>query len=457
MSESVTFDKGIVSRFRDFAEERRPEFWRRGYNRKRPFFPHRIYYVPRCGPDALKLARRMSGIEDPDALWEVLLFATGPVLGEFAEELYFDDDLVWHQQQFGRPGHIAFAYLAVKGQELYGLNYVSDLVQRQSRRPECKTRIEKTFRGWQHILFNGMMTFAVEQKLERFYSPTADFAIAHTDRSRTVQRELFERVYDRAVSRQWLAGRDGDWWVIDVAQNSGRVLLGEKREELIESGKTICVCHDIERGRGHAETDPGFAALADHISADNLELMLAIEEEMEVKATYHVLGCLLSDVREKIEQRGHCIAFHSYDHDLEREQLAACRKVDYRIKGYRPPRSRITPELTDETLCFRNFEWLASSARSIGTRTPKIENGIVKIPILFDDSDLYKRRLTYEEWERRALAIIEQHDFVAFGLHDCYGRYWLHAYRDFLKRIRGLGTLKTLNEVAGELILGSAV
>jgi len=180
--------------------------------------------------------------------------------------------------------------------------------------------------------------------------------------------------------------------------------------------------------------------------------MLAIEAEMNVKATHNVLGCLLSDVREKIAKRGHCITFHSCDHNLEVEQLARCRKVDYRIKGYRPPQSRLTPELTDEKLCFRNFEWLASSARSLGIRMPRLENGLVKIPIIFDDFDLYKGRLTYEEWEQRAIGIIEQHQFVAFRLHDCYVPYWLLSYRSFLEKIRGLGTLKTLNEVANEII-----
>jgi hypothetical protein len=86
---------------------------------------------------------------------------------------------------------------------------------------------------------------------------------------------------------------------------------------------------------------------------------------------------------------------------------------------------------------------------------PRMENGIVKIPILFDDFDLYKGRLTYEEWERKALALIEQHNFVAFSLHDCYATHWLPSYRRFLEKVRALGTVKTLNEVANDLILGS--
>ena len=251
-----------------------------------------------------------------------------------------------------------------------------------------------------------MVNFALENNVKHFYSPIAGFAIAQTDPSRTVRRGLFERVYDGVANKQWLARRDSNWWVIDVAGNRERAIVGKRMQERIETGKTIRVCHDIERGLGHIDTDPGFAESANKTSADSLQQMLAIEEQMKVKATYNVLGCLLSDVREKRAKRGHCITFHSCDHNLEVEQLARCRKVDYRIKGYRPPQSRLTPELTDEKLCFRNFEWLASSARLLGIRMPRLENGLVKIPIIFDDFDLYKGRLTYEEWEQRAIGII---------------------------------------------------
>jgi hypothetical protein len=451
----VALERGIALCLRDFSEERRIQFLEGGYNRKRPFFPHRIYYVPRAGPDALKLARRMRGIREPDALWEILLFAHGPVLDQFPDDLFFDDDLIWHQQQLGKPGHVAYACLAVSGEDLHGLNYVSDLVQRQSRVSAYRSRIENRFGGWHHILLNAVMNFAMENNLKRFYSPAADFVMSHTDQSRTVQRALFERVYDGAVNKQWLASKEGNWWVVDVVENRERVILGEKKHEPIEIGKTICVCHDIEAGLGHVGIDPRFVESANKTSTDSLERMLAIEEEMKVKATYNVVGCMLDEVREKIETRGHCIAFHSYDHNREVEQLARCRKVDYRIKGYRPPGSRLTRELTDENLCFRNFEWLASSASSLGFRMPRMENGIVKTPILFDDFDLYKGRLTYEEWERKALGLIEQHDFVTFSLHDCYAAHWLPFYRSFLEKVRRLGTLMTLNEVANEVILGN--
>src|SRR5262249_59930516 len=99
---------------------------------------------------------------------------------------------------------------------------------------------------------------------------------------------------------------------------------------------------------------------------------------------------------------------HSYDHRSERRavpglrtlervarvllrpgvpferQLACCRTLDYRIKGYRPPRSRIGPGLCDRNLVFYNFEWLASGSHSIGTDSPRMEDGVVKLTMRFD-------------------------------------------------------------------------
>jgi hypothetical protein len=116
----------------------------------------------------------------------------------------------------------------------------------------------------------------------------------------------------------------------------------------------------------------------------------------------------------------------------------------------------ITEELSDENLCYHNFEWLASSANSFNFRYPKLENRIVKIPILFDDFTIYKNKLRYEDWERWAIDMIKQNYFVAFCLHDCYSKYWLSYYEEFLKKVKGLGEFKTLDEVSAEIILGSA-
>ncbi|MGH7791118.1 MAG: hypothetical protein ACREOB_02260, partial [Thermodesulfobacteriota bacterium] len=440
--------------FREITDERMEEYLYKGY-KKRHFFPHRIYYIPKCGPDGYKLAYRMCGERNPNKHWEVVLHAISPVIDEFPDELFFDDDLIWHQQQFGKIGQIASANLVLDGEKLYTMVHISDLVQRISRKREYKTRIENRFKGWPYMLLNSIINFAMQNHAKSICSPTADLAMEHTDPNRNVQKELFERAYDRAVNKLFRATKEGKWWVIDVEENRDRIIVPEKKQEMMGHGKTICLCHDIERGLGHVDVDPNFADWANKTSQHSLDEMLIIEKEMNVRATYNVLGCFFKEVRSRIKKDGHSIAFHSYDHGVYEDQLGRCRQVDYRIKGYRPPRSILTPDLKDENLCFHNFEWLASSAYSLGRTLPVIQNRIVKIPILFDDFELYRSKMKYEEWEQKAIRIIKQNDFVAFCLHDCYAHYWLPYYREFLKKISGLGKFKTLNQAADEVILGS--
>ncbi|MFC2170229.1 glycosyltransferase, partial [Acidobacteriota bacterium] len=443
-----------ISHFRHFAKERRIEFHNKGY-KKSHFFPHKMYFIHKGGPDGLKMAQRMCGVTDPNKLWEIVLYALKPLIDEFPIDLFFDDDIVWHQQQFGRMGQVATANLVIKENNVFGMNYLSDLVQRIARRREYKTRIENKFKGWHHLLLNCIMNFALENNLREFYSPTADLVIAHTDPLRPVKRELFERVYDRTVLKHFLVEKNSGWWIIDVNKNKEKIIIPEKKEEIIEYGKTICICHDIERGWGHRAIDPNFAESVNITSLRSLEEMMAIESEMNIKATYFVLGAFLNEIREEIEKNGHCIAFHSYNHKQE-NQLTNCRKADYRIKGYRPPQSIISPELSDENLSYYNFEWLASSSNSLKARSHKMQNGIVKIPILFDDFVLHEGKVKYEEWGKKAIDMIKQNYLVTFSLHDCYADHWLQYYREFLQKIRGLGEFKTLNEVANEIILGSS-
>jgi hypothetical protein len=451
-----------TARYRAITAQRRDEAVRRGYH-LRHFFPHRFYYLPKCGPDGFTLAQRMCGTNDPASCWEIVLYADRSVIEEFPAELFFDDDLVWHQQQFGRIGQVASVDLVVDGTDLYTMAHVSDLVQRIARRQEYRTRIEKRFRGWHHMLLNSIGNFALEQGVSRIYSPTAAFALVHTDRARTVQPPLYERIYDADVHKRFPgAQRAGHWWTIDVKDIADRVLMAECCTEPLPDEKTICICHDIERGLGHVGIDPDFVAIADRISPANLEAMLAVERAANVRATYNVVGVLLNEVRPRIAADGHCIAFHSFDHQIDDTgagdplQLRRCRTVDYRVKGYRAPRSRITAELTDANLCLRNFEWLASSPKSLGTVRPTMQNRLVRVPILFDDFALFRGRVSYVEWERTALEQIERNHFVAFGLHDCYAPHWLPHYPDFLRRVSGLGTLRTVDAVAFDVILRSS-
>jgi hypothetical protein len=162
-------------------------------------------------------------------------------------------------------------------------------------------------------------------------------------------------------------------------------------------------------------------------------------------------------VREEIETDGHCVAFHSYDHVADGpEQLPRCRRVDYRIKGYRPPRSLMTPELTGERLLLHNFEWLALSARRLGATEPLLENCIVRIPVHVDDFPLYRDRLDPEDWWAGVMAAVAANDVTVVSFHDCYADFWLRHYPRFVSELRELAELRTLDEIAASTTLAAA-
>lgn len=449
-----------LARHREITAARADEALAKGYQR-RHFFPHRLYFLPKCGPDGFKLAEAMCGTADPAACWEIVLYADPALLDGLPPALFFDDDLIWHQQHFGRPGQVASADLVVDGDTIHTMAHVSDLVQRIGRRRAHLTRVEKRFRGWHHMLLNGIATFALERGATRVLTPTAAWARHHTDRARAVQPELFERLYDRNLRTRFPRATPGErWWAIDAADLAAGCVRAEPGAEPLGRERTICLFHDIERGLGHRDVDPAFAAAADRDAPAHLEAMLAIERAAGVRATYDVVGILLAELRERIAAGGHCLAFHSYDHapaGQDRGQLRACRAVDYRIKGYRVPRSELTEELGDAALCRHNFEWLASASRTLGGITePAMWNGLVRIPIIKDDFPLHTGRLRYAEWEARILDRVRAHPFTAIGLHDCYAAAWLPHYERFLATLRALGTLRTADEVASDVIFRHA-
>jgi hypothetical protein len=215
--------------------------------------------------------------------------------------------------------------------------------------------------------------------------------------------------------------------------------------------------HDVERGLGHVAEDPELARRADETGDEALAAMLAAEAAAGVSATYNVVGKLLDDVRSAVERDGHALAFHSFDHSDEGKQLPRCRQVDYRLKGYRLPRSRRTPETTDANLAFHNFEWLASSVTTLGTESPRLHNCLVQLPVTLDDFDLYTGQLTYDEWESALLDRVEAAGYTAVGLHDCYSHLWLPRYPELLEKLKALATPRTLDAVAGDVVLEAAV
>jgi hypothetical protein len=450
--------------YHDLPLRARERFVAAGY-RAADFFPHRIRYLPKCGPDGAKLAKRMTGISRPESLWQVVIHATPPATDEFPSEIFFDRELLWHQQHFHEPGQVANVTVAQQGGTMYTMAHQSDLVQRISRRRDLKTRVEKVFRGWHHLLLNAIANFAVQRGCTEIRVPTARRMMQFTDPARTVQPELFERVYDRAVHHHFRATETDGWWSIDVAANRAAIVVPEPATITHAPGRTVCIFHDVERGLGHRDVEPDFARRADAESDAALDAMLEVERSAGVRATYVVVGSLMKEVRQRIETvggawrgtpaGGHALGFHSYDHGAGDGQLNACRGVDYRLKGYRPPRSRLTTETTDDSLCWYNFEWLASSASSLGITRPTLANRVVHIPVHLDDFPLHTGRLDCQAWCRQVLDMVTQNEFVALGLHDCYAPHWLPQYADLLRDLQSVASLRTMDEVADEVFLAA--
>ena len=164
------------------------------------------------------------------------------------------------------------------------------------------------------MLLNGIANFALERGAARLLSPTAAWAMAHTDRARTVQRELFDRVYDRDLRTRFPHATRGDrWWEV-APRSSPPAACGRSPVPSPFAREDICLFHDVERGLGHRDVDPAFAAAAERDAPAHLDAMLAIEQAAGVRATYDVVGILLPEVRDRIAAGGHCLAFHSYDH-----------------------------------------------------------------------------------------------------------------------------------------------
>jgi hypothetical protein len=436
--------------------------WIERGHKGRHFFPHRVIRLRKGGIDGLKLGRRMVGEHiEPAHLRQLLLHALPPHGDDLPADLFADDDIVWHQQQFGLPAHVATASLVVDGTDLFVPTIVSDIAQRIGRRPGHKTRVENRFKGWAHLIINAAIQAAADLGASRVKVATAAFAHAHTDPARDVGPALFHRVYDAAVGAPFRAEQEGDWWVLDVAANTGPMLPAARSTMPLPGGATVCVHHDIERGWGHLDIDEELAGRADREGPANLERMLQIEADAGVAATYSVVGLLFNQITPAVRAGGHALAFHSFDHaDTDEpgadDQLRFCRTVDYRLKGYRPARSSLGPELIGDGLALHNFEWLASSRHSFGFAEPKLEGGVVRIPIITDDFDLY-RGTAYGDWHARLFdeitSTVESDVPAVFSLHDCYGEWWLDDYPPLLDRLGQIAPFATLDQVAARELL----
>jgi hypothetical protein len=295
------------------------------------------------------------------------------------------------------------------------------------------------------MLLNAILDFSLDGGVRTVYVPTAASIVAAI-RKRVVP-DLFTRVYD-APARHYSCPRvtqNGvEYWALSLSENADRVVRLVPASPKCADLRTplICVFHDIEE-----DVDTAISAVE---CRRYLTRMLETEKDRGVPATYTVLGRLLTQKRDEIwtSNPRHSIGFHSFDHDLaDLSQLTRCREVDLQLRGYRPARSIITPELTDYRLSYLNFEWFASSERSLGSMCCSLQNGIVKIPIATDDYPIHAGRTTYHHWESRLLDLTRERNLVAFGLHDCYAPAWLDAYGDLLDRLGAIGRFVTADAI----------
>jgi len=423
--------------------------------RRAEFFDHSVAVIPKQYP-ATFLLFEQRGVSEAElkegVFYQLNLYSTN--LSGFPDELFTDRTVNWHNQQLGEKGLIAAAGLYAQGSSLTISLLQSDLCQQIYRHGElkraCKTQIGKRFGAWHRILFNAVLDFASDKDFSFIYTPTADWILSSTKKQ--VNPALFRRIYDSVVSpyeRRRVTRARAEYWEIPVAGNKDRVarlVLADVPHCETDPGTLICIFHDVEENVD-TEVSPSECR-------ENLAEMLQIEKSIGVRATYNVLGMHFRPKRREIENSdpGHCLAFHSFNHDLNDEtQLARCRQIDLQVKGYRPPQSVITPELTDYRLSYFDFEWLASGERSICSSACKLQNGIVKIPVFTDDYPLFTAQQDYSSWERRLIERVQSHSFVAFGLHDCYGRMWLREYATLLKKLGSLGTFVTADDVCDRI------
>ncbi len=448
-----------VRLFREADSSTMPAFRDAGI-RQRAWFPHRVYLLPKCGPDGAKLAGRIAGCRDTSKLGEFLVYALPPVIDEFPAALFSDDDIQWHQQQFGINGQIACASVAFEQGAMRVYTLVSDLVQRAARAPKFRTRIDKLFDGWAKILMNAILVHAEENGIPFVFVAGSEIVLRNTDKRRNPKAALYQRIYDE-VPKRLGAVREGEWWRIDVTAALPFRAPLERKFEVDNWPRTICIMHDTEAGLGHRESHPGLAAEADANAGAWLREILDREAVAGVKVQYNVVATLFDDYQEAIRAGGHAMAFHSYDHRMTEtpddllEMLWKCRAKDYRLKGYRPPQSKQI-EGSEAALLDANFEWLASSARSLGHRWPVMSNGLVRIPVHLDDYALFTGQMTYGDWRDELLKLAREQDFLVIGLHDCYAPHWLPWYGELLRELQGMAALMTLDEVAARFSLGAA-
>jgi hypothetical protein len=425
-------------------------FLRAGFARRHAF-SHEVAVVPKRYPDALLHLRQhnvpLSTIVH-GVFKQINVYATN--ISKYPEELFRDLNVNWHGQQCSRLGLIAAAGLFLPNHHIAIITTMqSDVCQQLYRHPSlkssCKTQIDKWFERWYRLLLNAVVDFCNDHSIGRLYVPTSGTVLQRVPRA--VSPALFVRIYDDPslwlqCTRRSLFGTE--YWEIPIDANQGIFVpleptSGDSRKPI----RGVCIFHDVE-----ANVD---TLVSPSDCLHWLNAMLDIETQMGLSLTYSVLGKLLPALRPLFQKHGiRSLALHSFDHQIgSLNQIRQVRRIDGKIHGYRPPQSKITPELTDFNLSFYNFEWLLSSAGSIGLTEPQLQNYIVKIPVHMDDYPLQTGRYSINEWIGRLRSLLDSNiSLVTIGTHDCYARQWLEYYPQVLRECIAKGPIWNCDDIA---------
>lgn len=419
------------------------------------YFDHDVVELGKMYPDTrLALERRgfPADVVDSGRCLQVNVYACDTE--EFPASLFTDDRVNWHRQQFGRKGLVGAAGVLLDGDDVACVTLIqSDLLQQVFRAPEYrafKSRLSNRYRAWTRVVVQALLHCVAHRGVRYLDVPTADTITRLTRKQ--IDPELFQRVYDRAPAHSSVRphSRYGfSYHRIDVA--SAATACYERVEDHAPApGRTrICILHDIEED---VDTDVSAGLCREHLAN-----MLDIEAKHRVHGTYHVLGTIFHDAMPAIRDAGHAIGFHSFDHEPQGvSHLPRTREVDLQAKGYRPPQSRLTDELRPEILSYWNFEWLASSAHSLGRDSPFVDGYIAHIPIYTDDYALQTGTMTFDRWRQELLDHVPSSGVFALSLHDCYASHWIRHYERLLEDLANRGDFATCDTVAGALFREAA-
>lgn len=422
---------------------------------RREIFNHRILAIPKPYPDAqllLELRGTPRPVVERGTFYQLNLYSTD--LYGLPDELFEDREINWHHQQFGLKGLVGAAGLWVQGDTATVTTLQSDLCQQLFRHDNfrgCKTQVETHFRYWYAFLFNAVLDFSRHLGLSAVRSPTGQQIVSNTKKQ--IAPDLFLRIYNHPPSQyfcQTVYFHGAEYWEISIERNADRIVALRPAQATapVDPRPHVCIFHDIEE---NIDT-----TISPTECADNFKQMLEVEKDMGIPATYCVVGKFLNRKREEITASNarHAIGFHSYNHNLaDLTQLKQCRDADLRIRGYRPPKSKITPELSDCNLSLMNFEWLANSSSDANVR---LEHGIAKIPIHIDDYQLFTGRWDCRQWEAELFERANGKHLFGLGLHDCYAGKWLDHYPDILDRLGSFGVFASADEICDQTYVQAA-